>query len=161
MLNRPQHRIIAERLAGGLEPEEVAARLGVGLGYIVNLQKDADFQELLAVVETSEVSVPIEEDLTKRVLAAAPAAIDVMIELMADDRQNGATRLKAAEWVLAREANIAAMEARKDNAPLVQQILLDHRSSQALERLVSESDDGVEWLKRHDERTQEMPPTTG
>lgn len=162
MLTTSQLRIIAERLASGLEVSEVAARLGVGLGYIVNLQKDPAFQELLAEIEAGSVPAPEgEEDLRQRVLDAAPDAISVMIELMQDTRQSGSVRQKAAEWVLAREASIAAMESHREGAPLIQQILLDHRSSQALERLVSENDGGEAWLKRLQERSLEMPPSTG
>lgn len=160
MITKMRMRLIAERLSMGIEPSEIAAALGVGLGYILHLQKNADFQALLGELESESASPePEPEELASRVLNAAPAAISVMIELMMDTRQSGSVRQKAAEWVLAREASIAAMEVNKGEGPTVQQILFDHRASMALARLVQENDNGQSWLARVEERLNEMPPT--
>lgn len=154
------HRLIASHLASELVPEEVASRAGVGLGYVLSLQNAPDFQELLRDVSNPTPVEDLEpEALRDQVLLAAPDAIAVMIELMRDPRQNGATRYKAAEWVLAREATIAAMEQKTTDAPLIQQIIVDHRASEALERLVGENSSGG-WAEKFAARLEEMPPTT-
>ena len=165
-LNPSQLKIMATMKLAEAPDSNIADAMGIPETIVWEVTESPAFREIMEKArEDAAPAEPTIEELRDEIAADAYDTYQVIKRIRDDEKAGAATRLKACEWILAREKTIANMEIKKDDATVVQQLFIDKRASVALARLVGEMvegapADGEDWLKMLERSLDEMPPST-